>query len=148
MVGEEEEPSLTVSTELDSVNIPEQWKIKKRLTESDLNGSSRLMVPRKSMEEGVLALMDKEMRMSVGNLLGLRVEMVDDDTGRIHNNMVVKLWQSCKSYVINGCWAKYAKSRNLRTNDEVGLRWDTQDCRFHICVLRRAAEAEAGVDLD
>lgn len=120
-------------------NDPPAWKIRKRLGESDVNGLSRLLVSRKLMEEEVLPLMEEEMRRKVQDedCSGLSVEMVDDDTGIVHHNMTLKLWPSCCSYVINGSWAQFCKKRHLRSNDEIGLRWDTQHRQFHISVLKR-----------
>lgn len=125
-----------VSVELRLWDDP--WLIKKRITESDLNGLSRLLLPRKEVEKYVLPQMSEEMMRQVKNSKGgLSVKVVDYDTAGMEekHDMGFKYWASSNSYILNRTWSRYAKHKRLKVDDEIGLFWNKYEEQFNIRVF-------------
>ncbi|XP_030445616.1 B3 domain-containing protein At2g33720-like [Syzygium oleosum] len=126
-----------VSTRLELYWDP--WKIKKRLTESDLGHLSRFLIPRSCVETHVLPQMGPEMVMRVGSGDGMKVAVRDADTGDEYL-LVFRYWLSLKSYVLNEGWNRlFVRRRGLQVGDEIGMLWDPGFLKFHFKVLRRVA---------
>ncbi|XP_039158591.1 gibberellin 2-beta-dioxygenase 7-like [Eucalyptus grandis] len=137
---EEEKHYADISTDLVLYENP--WKIRKKLTESDLGHLSRLLLPRGCVKTHVLRWMGEEMVGQVESKDGMEVVVRDADTGDEHR-LVFRYWASSRSYLLNGDWNKlFAKGRGLKVGDEIGMYWDTVSCNFHFAVLRKSGEFE------
>ncbi|XP_039169461.1 putative B3 domain-containing protein At1g78640 [Eucalyptus grandis] len=95
--------SSDLSTELTLQWDP--WKIKKKLTESDLNYSSRLLLLWDCVKTHVFQWMGKEMVDQFEREEGMEVIRRDADTGGEHW-LVFHRWKSAGSYVLNYGWTK------------------------------------------
>ncbi|KAF7847452.1 hypothetical protein BT93_L2953 [Corymbia citriodora subsp. variegata] len=126
-----------VSTEL---VLHDPWKIKKKLTKSDLGDLSRLMLPMGCLEDYMFGLMRKEgneMKRRVESREGMQVIMRDEDRG-VEHQPVLRRWESSGSYVLNCGWIKhFVKGRGLEVGDEIGMFWDPDACKFYFTVLDR-----------
>ncbi|XP_030444062.1 B3 domain-containing protein At2g33720-like [Syzygium oleosum] len=126
-----------VSTELEL--YPDPWKIKKKLTESDLGHSSRLLIPQGCVRTHVFPQMGEEMVRRVESKDGMEVAVRDADTGDEYR-LAFRYWASSRSYVLNKGWSKlFVKGRGLKVGDEIGILWDPVSLKFHFKVLRRVA---------
>ncbi|CAK7350773.1 unnamed protein product [Dovyalis caffra] len=147
----QEERSRGVSTQL-SLYHHDPFKIKKKMTRSDLGFSCRLLVSSDLVETHILPFLNKDQIkqvVGVGNQenqetkSGLKVWVWDMNTETIHQ-LVFKRWGSSKTYIFNDGWTKYfVKRRNLIEGDQIGLFWDIDHSRFHFSVLTRAAAVSA-----
>nr|GMD22437.1 putative B3 domain-containing protein At1g78640 [Ipomoea batatas] len=103
--------------------------IKKRLSLSDVNDSSRLLLGKEDVKKHVLELMDEERSVACESLEGLRGKMWDLDTGSEHE-LSLKKWQT-GSFLLTSNWSKeFVRRRNLQVGDCNGLRWDVQNLGF------------------
>ncbi|KAF8028798.1 hypothetical protein BT93_E1453 [Corymbia citriodora subsp. variegata] len=111
------------------------WKIKKKLTQSDLGGLTRLLLPLDLLEAYVFPFMGKEMLRQVQSEKGMNVVVEDKDTREEHQ-LVFCRWRSLPSYVLNNGWTKqFVKRRGLKVGDEIGMLWDQVNHKFHFKVL-------------
>ncbi|XP_048326730.2 putative B3 domain-containing protein At1g78640 [Ziziphus jujuba] len=111
-----EEKRLGVTTRLSLYDDP--WKMKKRLTMSDLGGNSRLMLELKWARNYFLPYLDIK---QVESEPGVRVRVVDFDTGTKHQ-LRFKLWKSSHCYVLKGGWVKdFVRRKKLNKDDEIGM---------------------------
>ncbi|KAI6706200.1 hypothetical protein NL676_009162 [Syzygium grande] len=103
---------------------PRDWKIKKNLKKSDVDGHfSRLLIPKDCVRTHVLPQMGPEMVRQVESMDGMKVDVWDDDTGAKHQ-LVFRYWKTSKSYVLNGGWNKrFVEERGLQVGDEIGIVW-------------------------
>ncbi|EYU36031.1 hypothetical protein MIMGU_mgv1a020505mg, partial [Erythranthe guttata] len=98
--------------------------ITKSLTKSDVNGSSRLLLPRKLVLDHILVYLDNVEVAAVYEEEGLEVTVLDVDTDT-HHILAFKLWSSSKSYVLAKNWSSdFVRRRGLSENREIGIRWD------------------------
>nr|GMD46504.1 putative B3 domain-containing protein At1g78640 [Ipomoea batatas] len=105
-----------------------QW-IRKWLSSSDVDASSRLLLNKKDVMESVLPLMDEERRAACESREGLRVKIWDVDTGSEHE-LSLKKWNT-GSFVLTTNWSEeFVRGKNLQKGDCIRLRWDTQNLRF------------------
>ncbi|XP_019186493.1 PREDICTED: B3 domain-containing protein At2g33720-like [Ipomoea nil] len=103
--------------------------ITKRLSLSDVNTSSRLLLSKRDMQESVLPLMDDERYAACQSKEGLRVKMWDLDADSEHE-LSLKKWKS-GSFVLTSNWSmEFVRRRNLQEGDWIRLRWDTENLRF------------------
>ncbi|GMH09825.1 hypothetical protein Nepgr_011666 [Nepenthes gracilis] len=115
------------------------WSIKKRLTTSDVNHLSRLLLGKEVAKAKILAHLTDNEACTVHTRDGLRVVIWDCDTKTSHL-LVFKNIESTRSYVFIDNWRKqFVKRRELREGDEVGLSWDHFNKRLLFSVLNRAA---------
>ncbi|KAF8023100.1 hypothetical protein BT93_F0561 [Corymbia citriodora subsp. variegata] len=122
-----------VSTELALLFDP--YKIKKKLTQSDLGHHSRLMIGRDFVMSHVLRWMSEETVRQVESGKGAEVIVRDVDTCSEHR-LVFVFWASSRSFVLNGGWIKeFVKRRELEVGDEVGIYWDPTASKFHFSLL-------------
>ncbi|KAL2335330.1 hypothetical protein Fmac_016543 [Flemingia macrophylla] len=104
------------------------WKIKKQLQDFDLK--YRLLVLKRQAERHVLPVLQGS-REQIDN--GCEVDIWDVDTKTKHSLLFQK---RSKSYVFTGNWKEdFAKRRDLKLYDTVGLYWDTSNKRFNFSVL-------------
>ncbi|RAL52179.1 hypothetical protein DM860_017316 [Cuscuta australis] len=113
--------------------VPERFKsrwIRKRLTESDVNTSSRLLLSKEEIvKKYVLPSISQERRNECHSFDGLRVKMCDVDT-RSEYKLVLKRWHS-GSYVLTSNWrVHFVKRRGLKEGDIIELLWDSKNLRF------------------
>ncbi|KAL7084768.1 hypothetical protein ACP275_14G241200 [Erythranthe tilingii] len=100
------------------------WEITKSLTQSDVNGSSRLLLPRKLVLDHILVYLDNVELAAVYEEDGLEVTVLDVDTDT-HHILAFKLWSSSSSYVLAKNWiSDFVRRRGLSENREIGIRWD------------------------
>ncbi|KAK2632253.1 hypothetical protein EUGRSUZ_L01801 [Eucalyptus grandis] len=127
---------LVISTELTLLFDP--YKIKKRLTQSDLGHLSRLLIGRDFVKSHFLRWMSEETVRQVESGKGADVIVRDVDTCS-ENGLVFVFWASSGSYVLKGGWIKeFAKRRGLAVGDEIGLYWDPITSKFHFSLLHKA----------
>ncbi|KAE8055393.1 hypothetical protein FH972_012233 [Carpinus fangiana] len=100
--------------------------MKKRIETSDIGDSSRLLLPKKWVQEHILGLWDAQRIAS-----GIPVAVWDFDTKSEHE-LIFKYWPSGSgSYVLNRNWTvEFVKRRSLKKGDEIGLYWDPANSRF------------------
>ncbi|XP_010058732.2 gibberellin 2-beta-dioxygenase 6 [Eucalyptus grandis] len=126
-----------VSTDLALYEDP--WKIRKKLTGSDLSPLSRLLLPAGCLQTHVFPQMDKKMLRQVNSEEGMPVVGKDVATGRKHQ-FVFRCWKSTGSYVLNGGWTKeFVEEKRLKVGDEIEMVWVMSSRMFHFKVLHRAA---------
>jgi hypothetical protein len=113
------------------------WKIKKKVTESDLGHLSRLLVRASLVKKHVLPFLGSDCGREVESK-GIQVRVWDNDTKSKHH-LVFKHWRTSKSYVFIGMWNQdFVIRRELKQGDEIGLYWDSNNFMFHFSVLQRA----------
>ncbi|KAF8035377.1 hypothetical protein BT93_C1413 [Corymbia citriodora subsp. variegata] len=132
----EEERRNGVSTEL--VLLFDPYKIKKKLTKSDLGNLSRLLIPRAYVTTYVLPSMSEETVTRVMSSKGAAVIVWDADT-RSEHRLAFAFWASSGAYVLKGCWIKeFVQRRGLVARDEIGIYWDPTANRFNFSLLCKA----------
>ncbi|KAL2240034.1 uncharacterized protein LOC110012587 [Sesamum indicum] len=107
----------------------DQWKIKKVLKKSDVDGSSRLLLGRLLVQEHILphVLMGEQ---------GVEIKVWDVDTGS-HHMLLLKLWKSNSFVFVKNWVSDFVTRRDLEEKDEIGLRWNHQNSRLDFTVLKR-----------
>lgn len=121
-----------VSTDL--VLFSDPWKIRKKLTESDVNGSSRLLIPSSLVMEHILPFLSFGDILKIENSENVSVNVWDDDTDSEHR-VKFKKWSSSQAFVLTGQWTEeFVRRRRLKKNDEICLRWNYLKSRleFHV----------------
>ncbi|XP_057986563.1 B3 domain-containing protein At2g33720-like [Hevea brasiliensis] len=117
--------------------LSDPWKIKKKLTGSDLGNLCRLLVASLSVRNHILPLLSGETVEQIEKD-GAPVPIWDCDTNT-EQHMVLKHWRSSNSYVfIKGWMIQFVKRRNLVEGDLIGIYWDPSNSRFNFSVLQRA----------
>ncbi|GAV76406.1 hypothetical protein CFOL_v3_19880 [Cephalotus follicularis] len=125
-----------VSIELNLYEDP--FKIKKRLTKSDVSGMCRLLLKINLVKQHILPYLTVTSINEIESKNGARVMIWDHDTMSLHS-MSFKKWSSSKSYVFIDSWSKdFVNRRGLMEGDEIGLHWDSYTSRFNFRVLERA----------
>ncbi|XP_021644598.2 putative B3 domain-containing protein At1g78640 [Hevea brasiliensis] len=125
------------ATREETVMLSDPWKIKKKLTGSDLGNLCRLLVASLSVRNHILPLLRRETLEQIEKD-GAAVPIWDCDTNT-EQHMVLKHWRSSKSYVfIKGWMIQFVKRRNLVEGDLIGIYWDPSNSRFNFSVLERA----------
>ncbi|KAK3432491.1 hypothetical protein EUGRSUZ_E04371 [Eucalyptus grandis] len=129
------ESLIEVSTELTLLFDP--YKVKKRLTQSDLGHMSRLLIGRDSVKSHFLRWVNEETARQVESSKGADVIVRDMDTCSEHR-LVFVFWASSGSYVLKGGWIKeFVKRRGLAVGDEVGIYWEPIASKFHFSLLHK-----------
>ncbi|KAM5555058.1 putative B3 domain-containing protein [Rosa sericea] len=118
---------------------PALYKIKKKLTLSDLGNLSRLLVPKEMVKKHVLPLVDADFVQRLESKAGKQVTVKDSDKEAEHQ-LTFRYLRSSKSYVFNGNWMEIVKGRDLKKDDEIGLYWDTLNSKFHFSLLKVASQ--------
>lgn len=114
------------------------WKIKKKLTESDLGILSRLLLAADLVKQQVLPILGDDHARAAESEEGCPIKVWDMDTRSMHK-LVLKRWSSSKSYVLIGKWNQdFVRRRELKKGDEIGFYWDPYNSVFNFCVLKRA----------
>ncbi|KAG5592437.1 hypothetical protein H5410_042951 [Solanum commersonii] len=104
--------------------------ITKKLTRSDVNGASRLLLSRQDVNNYILPFMNKEEQSIVcQQLCGVDVTVFDMDTQTKHV-LTLKKW-STNSFHLVKAWTKdFVKRRNLKEKDAISIRWEKSNSRF------------------
>ncbi|VFR00258.1 unnamed protein product [Cuscuta campestris] len=129
---DEKIPNLAIN--LVGRRVPERFNnsrwVRKRLTDSDVNTSSRLLVSKEEIvNKYVLPSLSQEQRGECHSLEGLKVKMCDVDT-RSECKLVFKQWRS-GSYVLTSNWrVAFVERRGLKEGDIIELLWDSKNLRF------------------
>lgn len=114
------------------------WKIKKKLTASDVGLWSRLLVPNNLIKCHVLPFLNESLAQRVHSNSGALVTVYDCDENTKHQ-LVFKYWESSGSYVLQANWIKeIVKVRKLKEGDQIGLYWDARNSMFLFSLLKRA----------
>ncbi|KAK9279459.1 hypothetical protein L1049_013138 [Liquidambar formosana] len=117
------------------------WAIRKQLTASDVNGSSRLLLPTESVEDHVLTYFDQLRIAEIESKRGARVVVRDVDTNSEHH-LTFKRWPSTNSYVLINNWKHdFVRRKNLRQGDEILLLWNRSESAFYFSALLHHAAA-------
>ncbi|CAL9217219.1 unnamed protein product [Arabidopsis halleri] len=89
-----------VSTELTVPIDPDIWDIKKTLTNSDVGGQTRLLIPKESVNEHILKYFTEEEINLVEDEdnHGFTITVFDSEKGTTHE-LCFKRWNSAGSYV-------------------------------------------------
>ncbi|XP_057986614.1 B3 domain-containing protein At2g33720-like [Hevea brasiliensis] len=119
--------------------LSDPWKIKKRLTGSDLGNLCRLLVASVSVKNHILPFLNNETVEEIKRD-GARVPIWDCDTNT-EQHLVLKYWQTAKSYAfINGWLNNFVNRRNLVEGDLIGIYWDQSEDIFKFSVLEKASD--------
>ncbi|KAJ9167229.1 hypothetical protein P3X46_021895 [Hevea brasiliensis] len=119
--------------------LSDPWKIKKRLTGSDLGNHCRLLVGSVWVKNHILPFMSNETVEEIRRD-GARVPFWDCDTNT-EQHLILKHWHTAKSYVfINGWLNHFVKRRKLVEGDLIGIYWDPSEDIFKFSVLERASD--------
>ncbi|CAH9086312.1 unnamed protein product [Cuscuta europaea] len=104
--------------------------VKKMLSASDVNSSSRLLLPKTEiMDRYVLPSLDEEKKRSCHSGMGLRVKVTDMDRNEKYELTLLR-WKS-KSYVLTNNWSgNFVRRRLLKEGDSIELSWNTQNLEF------------------
>ncbi|KAH0643906.1 hypothetical protein KY289_034880 [Solanum tuberosum] len=118
-------------------NREEGHWITKKLTRSDVNGASRLLLSRQDVNNYILPFMNKEEQIIIcQQLCGVNVTVFDMDTQTSHI-LTLKKW-STNSFHLVKAWTKdFVKRRNLKEKDAISIRWDKSNSRFCFRVQMR-----------
>ncbi|KAM7491381.1 hypothetical protein LguiA_034302 [Lonicera macranthoides] len=112
------------------------WKIKKVLSRSDVNGSCRLLLSRKAVEEHVLSSMDENDARLCRTGRGKMFKVGDADDGDEHK-LFLKKWANTKYFVLTGSWMRnFVIRKGLNVGDMIGLAWN--GAQFHFKLLKRS----------
>ncbi|KAG8633840.1 hypothetical protein MANES_18G142350v8 [Manihot esculenta] len=115
------------------------WKIKKRLTGSDLGNHCRLLVASALVKDHILPFMRSETVEKI-KTEGAEFSFWDCDTNT-KLNLILKYWRTSKSYIFNKGWLNnFVKRRNLVEGDLIGIYWDSTGKIFNFSVLERASD--------
>ncbi|KAM7494240.1 hypothetical protein LguiB_028849 [Lonicera macranthoides] len=113
--------------------------IRKTLTFSDVNGSCRLLLLTKDVEDYVLSSMEEDKAKMCKTNTGVRFEVWDlDDESCGGHHLVLKKWAGANSFVLNGGWKKnFVNRKGLQEGDEIGFAFDGtrfyfQSSRHHV----------------
>nr|XP_016469816.1 PREDICTED: uncharacterized protein LOC107792137 [Nicotiana tabacum] len=106
----------------------EHWIIKK-LTKSDVNGSSRLLLPRQEVKTYVIPFLDEQKATDCQKLSGTDVYVWDLDT-QSEYSLTLKKWATHSFQLIRNWTPNFVKRRNLKQDDVIALRWDRNNSRF------------------
>ncbi|KAM3397303.1 B3 domain-containing protein like [Capsicum galapagoense] len=106
------------------------WIIKP-LKKSDVNGASRLLLPRQDVKNYILPFMKEEEQAVICNELnGVDVRVYDMDTQTEHL-LTLKKWPATNSFQLVKAWtSEFVKRRNLKEDDVILIRWDKNNHRF------------------
>ncbi|KAM7493712.1 hypothetical protein LguiB_028321 [Lonicera macranthoides] len=108
----------------------------KVLTQSDVDGSSRLLLNKGWVEEDVLPGMAQTRAQRCRSKDGETFEFEDLDTNTTHP-LKLKKWKS-ESFVLTDKWkSDFVDRRKLEKGDEIGLSWDAQYSKFHFSLRRK-----------
>ncbi|KZV54043.1 hypothetical protein F511_17431 [Dorcoceras hygrometricum] len=123
----------SVASDEPTVHSPDhddgRWTIKKNLEQSDVNGSSRLLLGNK------LDILDHINKFDLER--GMEIDVYDVDTDTTHT-LVLKKCET-NSYVLNNGWIKdFVNSRMLKKNDQIGLRWEEHHRRLEFTLIKWA----------
>ncbi|XP_030931232.1 B3 domain-containing protein At2g33720-like [Quercus lobata] len=125
-----------VSTEL-KLGLYDPWVMKKKITVSDIDSLSRLLIAKDLVKEHILPQWDTSFIEGIKD--GIAVAVWDFDTKTEHQ-LRFKQWSSNGSYVFNGMWNQdFVSRRQLKVGDEIGLFWDQSNSRLNFSVLNRAS---------
>lgn len=109
----------------------EKWTIKKILTRSDCNSSSRLLLAHGLVQEHILpnAFCGAETWLNNGN--GITFD-VHDVQIHVVVQLTLKQWKT-GSFVFMGGWSEnFVRRRGLNEGDEIGLRWNQGRLEFAV----------------
>nr|GMD65986.1 putative B3 domain-containing protein At1g78640 [Ipomoea batatas] len=107
--------------------------IHKRLSKSDVNLSSRLLLPKEEITKYVLPLMNMESCRACQNKNGLRVKIWDLDTESEHE-LSLKQWVT-GSFLLTSNWNKeFVKRRSLHEGDTISMCWDFENLSCAGCL--------------
>ncbi|KAG5592431.1 hypothetical protein H5410_042945 [Solanum commersonii] len=111
--------------------------ITKKLTKSDVNGASRLLLSQQDVNNYILPFMNKEEQSIIcQQLCGVDVAVFDMDTQTSHI-LTLKKW-STNSFHLVKAWTKdFVKRRNLKENDVISICWEKSNSRFCFRVQMR-----------
>ena len=133
---EEEEKKLTTRLRLHE----DTWTIKKVLQESDVNGSSRLLLSTHVVEEHIIKKMDQNHVEKIYSGEGARITVCDYDTDMSEYQLTLKRWPSTRSFVLINNWRRdFEKRRGLKCNDEIAMLWDPFKCILWFRVLKQGS---------
>jgi hypothetical protein len=128
---QEERTVLSVSDQKDP------WEIKKILQGSDIGHMSCLLVHTHLVKYNILPYFDTEWVRKI-ETKGVKFTVWDEDT-RTRHQLVLMQWPRSKRYIFKTMWRRdFVKRRGLKTGDEIGFYWDSQNSMFHFSVLKRA----------
>ncbi|KAF3648010.1 hypothetical protein FXO37_19677 [Capsicum annuum] len=98
---------------------------------SDVNGASRLLLPRQDVKNYILPFMKEEEQAVICNELnGVDVRVYDMDTQTEHL-LTLKKWPATNSFQLVKAWtSEFVKRRNLKEDDVILIRWDKNNHRF------------------
>ncbi|KAL2557911.1 uncharacterized protein Fot_02650 [Forsythia ovata] len=117
-------------------DLADHWRIKKVLKISDVDSSSRLLIGRKQVFKHIIPFFTNNPSEFCQNIEGIRVTVFDVDTLTEHM-LTLKKWKT-NSFVLFNNWMKnFVSRRQLKVNDEIGLRWDVNASRLEFTVLER-----------
>ncbi|KAL0437104.1 UNVERIFIED_CONTAM: putative B3 domain-containing protein [Sesamum radiatum] len=132
----------------DSPALPEdRWEIKKVLTKSDVDDSSRLLLAKVDVQAHIVPhVMGDGRGLDEGE--GVEVGVWDLDRGSEHV-LVLKKWKSGSFVLMKNWMSEFVRRRGLEKNDEIGLRWDdgnsSPNCQLGVQVeLSRLASSRVG----
>ncbi|CAH9131836.1 unnamed protein product [Cuscuta epithymum] len=104
--------------------------VKKMLSASDVNSSSRLLLPKAEIiDRYVLPSLDEEKETACQSAMGLRVKVTDKDCDEKYELTLLQ-WKS-GSYVLTNNWSEYfVRRRILKEGDSIELSWNAQNLEF------------------
>ncbi|KAK4429891.1 hypothetical protein Salat_1289800 [Sesamum alatum] len=108
------------------------WKMKKVLTLSDVDGSSKLLLAKVLVQKHILP----HVMCNPEEGEGVEINVWDVDTASEHM-LVLKFWTSSKCFVFVKNWANDFVRRDLEEKDQIGLRWDDENSCLEFTLLKK-----------
>ncbi|KAL2515847.1 uncharacterized protein Fot_29818 [Forsythia ovata] len=115
---------------------PDHRRIKKVLKKSDIDGSSRLLIGRNRVLTHITPFFTNKSSEFCQNKEGIRVTVFYVNTLTEHM-LTLKKWTTNSFLLLNNWKRNFVKRRQLKENDEVGLRLDVNTSRLEFTVLER-----------
>ncbi|KAH0741373.1 hypothetical protein KY290_034416 [Solanum tuberosum] len=104
--------------------------ITKKLTKSNVNGASRLLLSQQDMNNYILPFMtEEEQSIICQQLCGVDVTVFDMDTQTSHI-LTLKKWSTNSFHLVKAWTKNFVKRRNLKENDVISICWEKTNSRF------------------
>ncbi|XP_060211231.1 uncharacterized serine-rich protein C215.13-like [Lycium barbarum] len=114
--------------------------ITKKLTKSDVNGASRLLLRRQEVKSYILPFLNEEQQAIVcQGKCGIDVTVFDLDTQTEHI-LTLKKWATNNFQLVKAWTTEFVKRRNLKQDDVIAIRWEKNNSRFCFRVEKRHQE--------
>lgn len=116
------------------------WVIKKKLNNGDVGYLCRILLTVDSVRvirEHIFPFLSQDERSKIEAGDGVQFTTFDVET-RTEHQLTLKRLKPLGNYILNGNWrSDFVRRRELKSEDEIGMYWDSLVSKFNFCVLKR-----------